>query len=267
MNDLELTSLICGGASLWVFIAAARTGDNSYVDRLWSILPVLYSWIFTGMSWLRTARLPVRGVLLSFLISIWGARLTYNFYRKGGYSGVEDYRWAVLRNKIKSNVLWIAFSFFFISFYQNYLLLFITLPVYKVSADFLTGHSALSNKDYICALAFLFFLLGESIADNQQFAFQSEKLRLRREKQVLSSDYKKGFITTGLFRYSRHPNFFCEICIWWTVYLFGSSDTGIQFHWTGVGALLLTLLFHASTDFTESISAPKYKDYLVNILS
>lgn len=60
--------------------------------------------------------------------------------------------------------------------------------------------------------------------------------------------YKRGFITTGLFQYTRHPNFFCEISMWWVIYLFSVSSSGVNL--SGIGALLLNLLFLGSTALT-----------------
>jgi len=60
--------------------------------------------------------------------------------------------------------------------------------------------------------------------------------------------YKRGFIKDGLFSISRHPNFFCEISIWWAVYLFSVSSMG--WNYSFLGALLLNLLFLGSTALT-----------------
>jgi hypothetical protein len=59
----------------------------------------------------------------------------------------------------------------------------------------------------------------------------------------MTGDFKRGFITSGLFRYSRHPNFFAEQCVWWALALFSVAVTGDWSHWTFVGAVLLSLLF------------------------
>jgi steroid 5-alpha reductase family enzyme len=75
----------------------------------------------------------------------------------------------------------------------------------------------------------------------------------------LPERYRKGFLTEGLFRYSRHPNFFCEISIWWVQFLFSASSVGLNY--TGLGALLLNLLFLGSTALTEKISSEKYPLY------
>lgn len=261
INDFEISIIISLLIAAYVFIASSVTGDYSYIDRLWSVLPVIYSWGFTVSISLKYESIPMRCVLQSLLITAWGIRLTYNFYRKGGYSGMEDYRWAILRDKIKSKIAWTAFSFFFISVFQSLLLLAITFPVYKVGLDFIDGQTEITPKDVICSIVFILLLVGETVADNQQFAFQTKKYKLINEKKKLPKIYARGFITTGLFKYSRHPNFFCEISIWWTVCVFGLEKMGTD--WTMVGAGLLNLLFLGSTQFTEDISSSKYREYSV----
>jgi hypothetical protein len=76
----------------------------------------------------------------------------------------------------------------------------------------------------------------------------------------LPHPYKLGFITDGLFKYSRHPNFFCEFSMWWVIYFFSVNSIG--FNWSGLGALLLNLLFLGSTKLTERISTEKYPAYV-----
>lgn len=66
--------------------------NYSTVDRLWSITPIIYSWIFTINS--KNENL----YLISICITLWGLRLSFNFYRKGGYNlNEEDYRWKILK--------------------------------------------------------------------------------------------------------------------------------------------------------------------------
>ena len=69
------------------------------------------------------------------------------------------------------------------------------------------------------------------------------------------------YFAQGLYGFSRHPNYFCEIGMWWVLYLFAVSASGIWLHWTLIGAALLHLLFEGSTRFTESISLSKYPTY------
>ena len=76
-------------------------------------------------------------------------------------------------------------------------------------------------------------------------------------------EYKRGFITSGLWAWSRHPNYFCEVSLWWTFYLFGVAASGDWLNPSIIGCVLLTVLFvppKASLDTTvrppSSPSAP-----------
>jgi hypothetical protein len=82
-----------------------------------------------------------------------------------------------------------------------------------------------------------------------------------RSRSGINSLLSNGFLETGLWAYSRHPNFFCEQAIWWVVYAFAvAADVGC-WNVTLAGPVLLTLLFRGSANFTESITAGKYPAY------
>jgi len=115
--------------------------------------------------------------------------------------------------------------------------------------------------DYLALFSFFFFFIGEVISDQQQWIFQQHKYHLINSNQHRSGSYLSGFIIDGLFKFSRHPNFLCEIFIWWAYYLFSISSSGKILNWTILGPILLTLLIHGSTDFTEEISSEKYPLY------
>ncbi len=176
---------------------------------------------------------------------------------RGGYkSGEEDYRFKELRKRIRNPIAWQAFALGFIAGFQNLLLLLITLPVYACVRA--TGQTVMRPTDYGLVALFLLLLVGESVADNQQFRFQSAKYALPASKR--RGAHKQGFLQDGLFAYSRHPNFFCELGMWWTLYAFTITRLG-WWNASGVGVVLLTLLFKGSLEFTEEISAAKYPAY------
>lgn len=152
------------------------------------------------------------------------------------------------------------FNVVFIALYQNVLLLLISLPAYTCwKVKKLNPYPG--PLDLVATVLFLFFLGLETLSDGQQWNFQLEKQRRLNAGLKLRGDYLDGFIQRGLFRYSRHPNFFAEMGIWWSFYLFSVSATGTVFNWTALGPVLLTLLFQGSTWFTELISAKKYPKY------
>ncbi len=256
MGALGMVVVLAGAVCALCWVLSLITKDTSWVDRIWSIVPVAYVWIFAGVAiagGIDAARL----VLMAVLVTLWGARLTFNFARKGGYSGMEDYRWAILRARMRPWQFQV-FNLFFIVLYQNALLVLITLP----AAAALLNATPLNVWDAVWALLFLAFLAGEWLADQQQWNFH-------RAKAAAGGELAPGFVTTGLFRYSRHPNFFFEQAQWWVLYLIGanaalSAGAGIlggAINVTIAGPILLTLLFIGSTVFTESISAGKYPAY------
>jgi steroid 5-alpha reductase family enzyme len=77
--------------------------------------------------------------------------------------------------------------------------------------------------------------VGETIADQQQWDYQSKKYALQAAGKPLTGEYAVGFLRTGMFRYIRHPNYLFEILIWCAYYLFTWSASGVLFNWTLIG--------------------------------
>lgn len=75
------------------------------------------------------------------------------------------------------------------------------------------------------------------------------------------ADLERGFITTGLWAYSRHPNFAAEQTIWFVLYQWSCYASKVLYSWTGLGCMSLILLFQGSTILTEVISSGKYPEY------
>lgn len=75
------------------------------------------------------------------------------------------------------------------------------------------------------------------------------------------TDLDRGFNTTGLFAWSRHPNFAAEQSFWVTHYVWASFTTDTPINWTIIGPAAYLILFQASTYFTEWITANKYAEY------
>jgi steroid 5-alpha reductase family enzyme len=249
MGPLVVCLIICGAIIAATWIASIATREYSWVDRIWSVAPVVYVWVFAG-----AGGFDARLVLMAALVTAWGIRLTFNYARKGGYRpGGEDYRWAVLRGRM-SPAQFQVFNLLFISIYQNAIILLFCLPAYTA---FEAAGTPLGVWEVVLALAFLAFLAGETVADRQQLEFH----RWKAAERAAGRTPEPGFLQAGLFRVSRHPNFFFEQAQWWVFYGFAVAATGVWLHWTIAGAVLLTLLFVGSTIFTESITRAKYPAY------
>lgn len=256
------------GVAMLCFILSEITENCSQVDKIWSITPVIFVWQFAAMTdW------QPRLVLMAVLVTIWGIRLTYNFSRRGAYSwrfwsGEEDYRWEVLRQQpiFKDKPWnWRLFNFFFISIYQNSLIWMITLPAVVAVEG---ANKPLSFWDFLTAFCMLSFIVIETIADQQQWNFQTKKYALIKAGSPLTGDYAKGFLDKGLWGIVRHPNYASEQMIWVVFYCFSIVATGRVINWSVAGVLLLLLLFQGSADFSENISGekyPAYKDYIKRV--
>jgi steroid 5-alpha reductase family enzyme len=259
---LRTLLLIMVAAWLVCFVLGEWTGNVSQVDRLWSLLPIVYAWVVAGYG-----GFSPRLLLMASLVTLWGARLTWNFSRHGGYRlkfwrGHEDYRWQVLRERpeFSSPRRWMLFNFGFISGYQNALILYMTLPGI-VALQY--NETPLGWLDAFAAGAMLVMIGFETIADNQQWRYQTAKYEAIRTGRPLDSDFARGFLDRGLWAYCRHPNYFAEQALWIAYYLFSVAASGQWINWSFGGCLLLLLLFQGSARFSEEISAGKYPQYRV----
>ena len=265
LQTFRILLIVCASGMAYCFVVGEITHNYSQMDKLWSILPIAYVWIIAirgGAS--------VRLIFFAVIVTAWGIRLTYNFARKGAYSlkfwsGVEDYRWSIVhKNPIfKHAAVWSLFNLFFISIYQNALVLAICLPALACSSSEVT----FGTIDIIATVFAVGFLVLETVSDEYQWKFHSTKNELLASglsQEELPSPYDLGFNTLGPWRVMRHPNYLGEQGTWLSLYFFvvgaNVANYGV-FHWTAVGSLALILLFMGSSMLGENISSGKYPKY------
>ncbi|PWY73844.1 DUF1295-domain-containing protein [Aspergillus sclerotioniger CBS 115572] len=256
--------------SIILLIASEINRNYSQVDRFWSILPSVYNVhfaVWARLSGLRTQSLDI----IAAIILIWSVRLTFNYWRRGGYSiGSEDYRWQIVRSKVNNRFAFFLFNILFISLAQSLLLLFITAPTYNfLLLSRLSDQKSFELPDLIFSRVAFFFIIIEYFADQQQWNFQTAKHSYQKTARIPDQykgqfdpeDLERGFVVSGLWSLSRHPNFLSEQLIWLTLYLWNCYRTESYVQWTGIGVLGYLLIFQGSTRLTESISASKYPEY------
>ena len=128
-----------------------------------------------------------------------------------------------------------------------------------------TGDNTLTVADTVFLRSLMALVLLEFFADQQQWDYQQAKTHYRRTarptQHFTTAQLDRGFITTGLWRYSRHPNFAAEQAIWVLLYQWCCYETFTFYNWTFVGAISYLLLFQGSTWFTEMLSSGKYPGY------
>lgn len=272
IETLKILLIVCVCSIAYCFIVGELAQNFSQMDKLWSILPIVYAWIVAVRN-----GIDLRTVVYALIVTVWGVRLTLNFARKGAYSlrfwtGEEDYRWSIVRSRpvFSHKFLWTLFDLLFISMYQNLLVLAITLPVLACMGS----KAPFGAWDLVGAALAVGFLTLEAISDEYQWNFHQTKKKLQRDGgalESLPSPYDLGFNTRGPWSRMRHPNYLGEQGFWLSLYLFavgaGAAKYGV-FHWTIAGPLLLVLLFMGSSTLGESISFekyPRYGDYIAQV--
>ena len=254
--------MIAACSAFYCFVVGEISRNNSQMDKIWSLLPIAYTWIIAV-----NGNLHPRLVAMACLATLWGARLTFNFARKGAYSikfwaGVEDYRWKVVRSGrvFKKKWAWALFNLGFICIYHNVLVLMTTFPALVA----MPSEKPFGWVDGVAAGLMLAFIIYEAVADEQQWRFQTKKWEMINSGMALAdlpAPYNKGFNTTGLWSRSRHPNYFAEQGTWVSFYIFSIGAGMGVFNWSIIGSVLLMLLFQGSSTLSEQISGEKYSEY------
>jgi len=191
----------------------------SIVDNFWGIGFILITFIYYLQSEVAYTRLN----LVMLLVSLWGLRLSvYLMYRN--YGKEEDYRYREFRRSYGPKRYW-WFSFFQVFMLQGGLMMIISMPLLGVALK--TNSDALNLFDYLGILIWSIGFIFESVGDYQLASF-------KRHPQN-----KGKLLTTGLWRYTRHPNYFGDTAIWWGFGLFAIASGA---YWYSLGSLLMTYL-------------------------
>ncbi len=197
------------------FLFAKAQKRLDLVDIAWGIGFVLVAWVIE----LRNP--SSRSLLLTALVSVWGIRLALHIRDRSKTRG-EDRRYKELSKKWRGP-FWLR-AYFSIFMLQGFLILLICMPILITPNPKLQGWSILS---YFGALIWVIGFIIESIADRQLGSYMKSK-----EKPTL--------LDSGLWKYSRHPNYFGELIQWWAI---GIIALQVSYGWVGLfGPLVLTIL-------------------------
>jgi steroid 5-alpha reductase family enzyme len=182
-------------------VAAIIKKDNSIIDIAWG----LGFMVIAGVNLLISQALSVRQLLITVLIIIWAARLAgYIFFRNKDRG--EDFRYARWRAEWGNKI--IIKTFINVFMLQGFLMLIVAYPVILVNN---TAQARLNFLDILGLLVWLTGFFFESVGDYQLFKFKKNR-----------SNQGK-IMTSGLWKYTRHPNYFGEATIWWGIFLIALS--------------------------------------------
>ncbi|PWR24059.1 DUF1295 domain-containing protein [Zavarzinia compransoris] len=209
-------------ATLVIFGFSRHYRNSSFYDAYWSVIPPLLAlhWFVQG----GTAE-PWRAGVVTGLVWLWGIRLTANWAVHWGGLGHEDWRYALVRRRAgKAAALADLFGIHLFPTLQVFLG---CLPVYAVMAY---GTGPFGVLDGIAVAVTLGAIAIETVADLQLHAFTARRR-------------PGGFIQSGLWAWSRHPNYFGELGFWWGLMLFGLAAAPGHWYWLVPGAAAMTAMF------------------------
>ncbi|MCR4408921.1 MAG: DUF1295 domain-containing protein [Candidatus Saccharicenans sp.] len=196
-----------------VFILSLIKKNAAIVDIAWGLGFVLVVASNLARESLAHQAPDPRQLLTAVLVFIWGTRLSWHIYKRNK-GKPEDYRYANWRQKWGKN--FVLRSYFQIFILQGFFMLVILTPVLLVFKNRTAGLNLLDFLGLAVWLAGFFF---EATADYQ----------LRQFKK--NPENRGRLITTGLWKYSRHPNYFGESVMWWGLFLIALSGPG---GWPGI---------------------------------
>jgi steroid 5-alpha reductase family enzyme len=218
MFDLHIylaALLVVAAIAVVTWLVSLWKRDVSIVDSMWSLLLLAAAGVYVYK-----AGLSPRGWLMLSLTTLWALRLTI-YITARNWGEPEDHRYQEIRARNEPHF---AFKSLYIVFLlQAVLAWVVSLPLLSAA----TGARALGTLDYAGALVVIFGIAFESIGDAQLAKFKADA---RNRGRVLD---------TGLWRYTRHPNYFGECCVWWGFYLLALATGG---WWSVIGPLLMTIL-------------------------
>lgn len=201
--------------ALWIVSLFRR--NVAIIDVFWGCGFVLIAWLSL---WLREGLGP-RSLLTTIMVSVWGLRLAgYLAWRNFGKP--EDYRYAAMRRR--HGTRFYLLSLFTVFGLQGILLWIVSLPIQVGITQAKAWHAAALFGVFLW-LAGLFF---ETVGDYQLARFKADPANHGR------------VMNRGLWRYTRHPNYFGDFLVWWGHYLV-AAEPG-SWWWTLVGPLLMSLL-------------------------
>jgi steroid 5-alpha reductase family enzyme len=209
-----LAVLLLAAVATWLL--SVRRKDVSIVDSLWGPMIALSGWTYA----LTAPQVGPAAVLVLMLATLWAARLTWHITARNWGHG-EDRRYQAIRARNEPNF---AFKSLYLVFgLQAVLAWVVSLPLMAA----LAGTTPLGPIGLFGIGLWVFGTVFEGIADWQLARFKSDPQNQQRVMDL------------GLWRYSRHPNYFGEFCVWWGAWLVAASVGGA---WTIVSPLLMTVL-------------------------
>jgi steroid 5-alpha reductase family enzyme len=217
---------------LW-FVVATIKKDNGIFDVAWGLGFVVLALLNLFLA----EKIYFTQLLITFLISVWAVRLALHIaYRKRGKK--EDFRYAAWREQWGKKA--VLKTFVNVAMLQGFFMLIIGLPIIAVNYKPVSNFNIIN---YIGVVVWIVGFLFEALGDYQLLKFKKD------------SSNKGEIMTSGLWKYTRHPNYFGEAAMWWGILLIAFSGF---YSWMIISPITITFLL-VKVSGVPMLEA-KYKD-------
>ena len=229
-------------AALVIYMWSMAVDNGSMFDAWWSVLPPAAAlWLASA----HTHAVPhLRIALVLVAVSVWGVRLTSNWARDWPGLDHEDWRYIDLYSKGPKPLISLGAVHLFPAFT-------VFLASTALVPALVWGHRSVGVLDWLAVTMGVGGAVIEFVADEQMRRFA----RTKQPGQIM---------TVGLWRYSRHPNYFGEILFWWSTWLFGLAADPAWW-WTVAGPLAIVGMFLGASipmlDDRSRVRRPGFAEY------
>jgi steroid 5-alpha reductase family enzyme len=228
--------------AIWLLSLLLR--DSSIIDIFWGLGFAVLAWVLAAF-WPRP--LPSRVWLLIALVTVWGLRLSLHILGRNRGKG-EDFRYRTWREEAGSAWWWRSYVRVFLL--QGVVMWLVAAPIVAVSGS--RSQPPLGWLDIVAVSVWSVGFVFESVGDWQLVRFRSDPAN------------KGRLMTRGLWRYTRHPNYFGDSAVWWGHYLVAAAAGA---WWTGFSPILMTFLLVrvSGVSLLESSlreTKPGYREYI-----
>ncbi len=246
LNLLAVNFALIISLVLALWLASIPLRDVSIIDMAFAVILFLVAL----SSYVQTDGVDDRKLLIVSLVGIWATRITIHLVKRNWGHG-EDVRYSKLRSWVDDDRAFIWLSLKKVFLLQGVVLWLVSLPIQL--AQFYDSPAQVGWLGMLGAIICVAGIIYESVADMQLTRFRN------------NAENKGQVLNTGLWRYSRHPNYFGELCVWWGLFIIACEN---PLGWiTIIGPLAYTYLIvnvtgQATLDKKMAREKPAYKAYM-----
>jgi steroid 5-alpha reductase family enzyme len=235
--------------TLIIYFFSVGFKNSSFYDAYWSVAPAVFLIFLIPLA--NNGVDGFRQLLVSMAVLVWAIRLTLNWARH--WEGIKMEDWRYVKLKQKGGFSAFIADFFGIHFFPSFMVFMACLPLYPALVD---SQGELTVFDLLAFAVCISAVAIEIIADEQVHLF---KKRITEPGE---------FMKSGIWKYSRHPNYFGEWLFWVGIYLMGLLANN-SYWWTGIGMLLILCLFLFASiplmDERMKSSRPEYAEHMKKV--